>query len=247
MKQLLSLLVLSALSLDGCGRAGPGSGMKAAAPVLPDGEVTEYVMLSAGRHVGEFSMTIQHVAFREVPAYRLDRVAKTRDGAIETNDSSLVFVTRDGMVPLTSFRFIKTDGAMTTTAANYGDSAVAVSVYAQGGEQQQMLQFGPRTYDADELPMLGRVIQVHGRRPVDIRIVSPMGPPPGGAVLEGRLSSAGEETVLVPAGSFSCDKLLFEFGRQKISVWYEKTGAHRMVRYMVGNGGLDMQLLASRP
>jgi hypothetical protein len=247
MKQLLLFFVLLIPVLSGCGRVGPVSGMKVAGPALPDGEVTEYVILSAGRQVGVFTMTVQHIAFREVPSYRLDLVAKTRDGATETTDSSLVFVTRDGMVPLTSFRFIASGGARMTTAANYGDSSVAVSAYAQGSEQQQWLPFGPRTYDADQLTVLGRGLQIQGRQPIDIRIVSPMGPPLGGAVMDGRLSLVGDEAARVPAGNFNCARLLFEIGPQKVTVWYEKTGVHRMVRYLTGDGEVEMQLVASRP
>lgn len=247
MKQLLFFLVLLTLVLSGCGRISPASGMKVAGPVLPDGEMTEYVILRAGRQIGVFSMTVQHVVFQETPAYQLDLVAKTRDGAVETVDSSLIFVTRDSMVPLTSFRFITTGGAMMTTAANYADSSVAVSAYAQGRERQQLLPFGPRSYDADQLTALGRVIQIQGRQPIDIRIVSPMGPPLGGTVLAGRLILVGDDAARVPAGNFNCAKLLFEFGPQKVTVWYEKTGAHRMVRYLTRDGEIEMQLVASRP
>ena len=247
MKKLPSFLVLLTLVLGGCGRVSPVSSMKVAGPVLPDGEKTEYVILSAGRQTGTFSMTVQHVTFRDVPSYRLDLVARTRDGSGETTDSSLVFVSRDGMVPLTSFRFITTGGATMTTAANYGDSSVAVSAYAQGGEHQQLLPLGPRAYDADQLTVLGRVIQIQGRQPIDIQIVSPMGPPPGGAVLDGRLSFVGNEAARVPAGNFDCVKLLIEIGPQKVTAWYEKTGVHRMVRYSTADGKLDMQLVASRP
>ncbi len=247
MKQILLFLILLTLVLGGCGRVSPVSGMQVTGPVLPDGEITEYAILNAGHQSGVFSMTVQHVAFRDVPSYRLDLVATTRNGAVETSDSSLVFVTRDGMVPLTSFRFIRTGGAIMTTAANYADSSVAISVYAPDGEQQQLLPLGPRTYDADQLTVLGRVIQIQGRQPIEIRIINPMGPPPGGAVLAGRLSFIGDEAARVPAGKFNCVRLLFEFGPQKVTVWYEKTGAHRMVRYLTEDGELEMQLVASRP
>jgi len=240
-------LVLSALVLGGCGRVSTGSSVKVSGPVLPDGEVTEYAILSAGRQTGTFSMAVRHVEFGEVPAYQLDLVAKTRDGAVETIDSSLVFVSRDSMVPLTAFRFIIAGGATTTTAANYGDSAVAVSAYVQGNQLQQLLRSGPRSYDADQLTILGRVVQIRGRQPVDILVVSPMGPPLGGNVFEGRISPAGEEVARVPAGNIACSKLHFEFGRQKFTAWYEKTGVRRMVRYRTGDGEMEMQLVASRP
>jgi len=246
MKQLLSYLILLALFLGGCGRTSPVSGMTLTGTVLPDGEVTAYTLLSAGRQIGLLTMTIQHVTYRERPSYGIELVAKTRDGAQETTDSSLIFVTRDSMVPLTTFRFIKTGSDIAATAANYGDSAVAVSAYAQGDQQQQMLPFGPRTYDADQLTVLGRVIRVQGRQPIDIRIISPMGLPAGAATLDCRLSFIGDDAVRVPAGNFNCTKLLLQFGSQKVTVWYEKTGAHRMVRYRTEDGELEMQLAASQ-
>ena len=247
MKRLLFLVVLSFLVPGGCGRVGPVASMKVAGPVLPDGETTEYSILSAGRQIGAFSTNIRHGSFRGVPAYEVVLVARTKDGAVATTDSSLIFVSRDAMVPLTSFRFILSEGSTMTTAANYADSSVAVSAYAQGTERQQLLPFGPRTYDADELTILGRVLQIQGRQPVDIKIVSPLGPPLGGAVLDGRVSLAGSEVARVPAGSFGCYKLLFELGPQKVTVWYEKEGLHRMVRYLTGDGDIEMQLISSRP
>jgi hypothetical protein len=183
--------------------------------------------------------------FREVPAYRFDLVARTKEGAVETVDSSVVYATPDSLRPITTFRFIRSSGALITTAANYADSSVAVSTYAQGLEKQQLLQAGTGTYDADELIPLGRALKVRGRKQVDLAFVSSVGPPMGGVVIRGSVSAGGEETVRVPAGSFECYKLLFKLGQQSVAVWYEKADAHRMVKYVAAEAEQTMELTAS--
>ncbi len=245
MKNLCRLLVLLALVLAGCGRTGSVSSLVVTGPVLPDGEQTGYVLLSAGREVGTLSISVRHEVFRDVPAYRLDVVARSFDAAGETVDSSVVYATRDSMVPLTTFRFIVTGGAKVTAAANYVDSLVAVSYYSSVGEKEQLLPFPPHTYDVDQLTTLGRVVRVRSRQPVSLNVVSSMGPPPGGAIAEAGLAAAGDETVRVPAGTFDCYKLTYTMGEQSVLIWYEKAGAHRMVRYRTADGELEMLLAGS--
>lgn len=245
-RKLACLLVVAVLIAVNCSRTGPAAGMRFTDTALPDGEVCEYRLLVAGTENGAMVTAVQYAQFGGVAAYRIDIVAKTRDGAAVTTDSSVVFVTRDSMVPLTTFRFIRTGDALVTTAANYSDSTVAVSTYAQGREKQQLLPFGPRTYDTDQLTTLGRVIQVLGRKPVEIQVVSPVGPPFGGSVIPAQVSSAGSEQATVPAGTFNCYKITYTMSQSPINVWYEKDGAHRMIRYETGDGELAIELTASQ-
>jgi hypothetical protein len=246
-RRFLFLLALAALAAVNCGRTGPATGMTFTGTALPDGEICEYRLLMAGQVNGAMATMVQRVQFGDVPAYRFDIIARTRNGAVETTDSSAIFVGRDSMTPLTAFRFIRTGGELVTTAANYADSSVAISTYAQGKEKQQLLPFGPRTYDADQLVALGRSIQVSGRRPVEISVVSPIGPPLGGSVMPGKIASGGSETVRVPAGVFDCYKMVYAVGQQIVTVWYEKAGARRMVKYDAGSGEQVMELVSTRP
>jgi hypothetical protein len=241
---VLSLLLLAAVR---CGRTGPSAVITVAGPVLPDGERTEYLILSAGRETGTLTMTVRHDTAEGIPLYRFDVVGRTRDGAVETTDSSVVFATRDSMRPLTTFRFIKDSATVAATAANYGDSAVAVSAWVQGSEQQRFLPAGPEAYDIDQLNILGRVVQIHGRGPAELTIVSPMGPPAGGSVVRAGLARAGDETVRVPAGSSRCYKLVLTIGQDSITLWYEKVGTHRMVRYLTADGEIEMVLATAAP
>jgi hypothetical protein len=225
-----------------CGKANLEKGARVVVPPLPDGEVNEYQILTDGEPNGTFTMTTNRTEFRDKPAFRLILVARTISGNIPTVDSSVVFVTRDSLVPLTSFRFVRTGNAMVTTAANYTGSTVAISTFTQQEEKQRALPFGPGTYDSDQLTFLGRAIQLPTNKPVDIKAVSPMGPPFGGAVMEGKIGAVSDQAVTVPAGTFDCYKLVLNLGPHIVAMCYEKAGSHRMIRYETAGGGLVMEL-----
>jgi hypothetical protein len=183
--------------------------------------------------------------FKERPALRLDLITATTSGAIQTIDSSIVFVSADSLRPLSSFRFVRVGPALTTTAVNYVREAAAIATFAAGEEVQRLLPFDSRTFDSDMLILLGRAIQLAKDRPVEIKVVNPMGPPAGGGLFEGRVGLVGEEAVTVPAGTFNCRKVVFDLGAYVIAVWYEKTGSQRLIRYETPRGDVSqvMELL----
>jgi hypothetical protein len=49
----------------------------------------------------------------------------------------------------------------------------------------------------------------------------------------------------VPAGTFECSKVVMNLGPHIVVVWYEKAGAHRMIRYQAAGSGLTMELVGS--
>jgi hypothetical protein len=242
-RTLLSAILFACLCLC-CGKADLSKFARVDLPPIPDGEVTEYQVLSGDEQIGIYLMTTRRVDFRGASALRLDVVSKTMQGDIPTIDSSTVFVTRDSLRPLGVFRFVRTGAALVTTAANYAPGSVAIATYTPQEEKQRMLPVGQFAYDADQLNALGRAIRLPTTgKPIDVQVVSPMGPPVGGAVFDGKFGIAGDETVSVPAGTFDCYKLILNMGQHVIGLWYEKTGSRRMVRYATPGGGLVMELL----
>jgi hypothetical protein len=204
------------------------------------------VLLNEGEPVGSFAMVVRRADFKEQPALRLDLVSRTTAGeSIPAVDSSVVYVSRDSLKPLSSFRFIKTGNALTATAANYVGDAVAVSSFSPQGERQRMLPVGARSFDSDEITFLCRALKLPSGRPLTLQIVSPMGPPVGGGVLDGKLGVTGDQQVSVPAGTFDCLKVVMNLGPHIVVVWYEKAGAHRMIRYQAAGSGLTMELVGS--
>lgn len=244
MKKPLLPAILSAFLCLCCGKADLSKFVRVEVPPIPDGEVTEYVVMSNDEQIGFYTMTTRRVDFRGLPAMRLDVVSKTMQGDIPTLDSSTVFVTRDSMKPMATFRFVRTGPALATTAANYAPNSVGIATYTPQEEKQRLLPLGPFAYDADQLNALGRAIRLPTTgKPIDVQVVSPMGPPVGGAVFDGKFGIAGDEVVSVPAGTFDCYKLILNMGQHVIGLWYEKTGSRRMVRYATPGGGLVMELL----
>lgn len=246
MRRFLSIVALSALVLFGCGKTTVGKGRIVDVPPIPDGELNRYEMFLNGEPNGQFEMIARHDIFKERPAWRLDIVARTAAAGLQTTDSSVVYVTRDSLVPLSSFRFVRTGNALIATAANYVAEGVAVTTWAAGEEKQRMLPRTGWSYDTDQLTFLCRALRISADRPVSIQVVSPMGPPSGGIVFEGRIGALADQTITVPAGTFDCNRVVMNIGPHVVQVWYEKTGARRMIRYEQPGTGITIELVSTQ-
>lgn len=247
MRRIVALVWAAAMVLAGCGRANLDVGSKVMVPPIPDGETVSYRILNHGTPTGLLSMVTSRGEFRDEPVLRVDIVAVTTADSAVTLDSSVVFLTRDSLAPVTTFRFVKVSGQLAmTTAANYMPDSAAVSAYVLESQQQsqQFLPVDRRTYDADELSYLGRGLLLTPGRAATIRVLNPAGPPFGGTVIEARVAPGADEEVTVPAGRFDCYSLVMELGSQRITFWYERAGSHRLVRYEAREADVVMELLA---
>ena len=246
MRRFAFVTLVAAALLAGCGKTTVGKGRIIVMPPIPDGEVSQYVMLANGEQNGVFLMAAFRDTFKNQAAWRLELTARTVNGGIPTVDSSIVFVTRDSLFPLTSFRFVKTGNAMVATAANYLVDGVAVSTWSAQDEKQRMLPRSTQSFDADQLTFLCRALRPPQDRPVNIDVVSPMGPPDGGIVFEGKVGAPGDQSVTVPAGTFDCARIVLNVGPHVIMLWYEKTGSRRLVRYEQMGAGMVMELVGTQ-
>jgi hypothetical protein len=213
-------------------------------PPIPDGEATAYRIVEDGKPTGIMVVITSRDEFRDERALRIDLLARSETDSGVTTDSSVLYVTRDSMAPITTFRFVRVNGRLAfTSAANYLPDSVAVTAYTQDQQSQKMLPANRRTYDIDELTSLGRAIQFTPGRTGAIRIINPAGPPFGGALIDVKVSPGGEEPIDVPAGTFDCYKLVVNLGPQQVNLWYEKAASRRMVRYEAPGSRLVMELL----
>lgn len=238
-------LVLLAMAACTCGKKDFAEKPPLTLPPIPDGEVAVYRVMAGDDSIGTYTTLFAHDWLKEEPAYALVLMTRARMGNIQTMDSSVVFVRRKDLSPLSSFRFVRKGENLVTTAANYGEKSIAISTWGNQGEKQRLLPVGPRTYDTDQLTLVGRSIKVEPGKPQLVDIISPMGPPPGGAVLGGEFAFMGTETVTVPAGVFECRKLSLAVGESMVELWYEKAGTGRMVLYR--SPQVAMELLPAAP
>jgi len=239
---LLPLLVLS------CGRTGQtviGRDYRIVVPALPDGELLSYRILATGQPVGTMILLTRRVQFLETPVFEVTNVTRTLAGKVERCDSAVVFLSRDSLTPIASFRFSWVGNAFTTTSARYQPGSVGVATYIEQQQQQiqRPLPFGPGYYDVDELLTLGRALQIAPQKVVELAIVIPMSTPLGGAVTKARFTPGIDQTVTVPAGTFDCTKLNIEMAEAGAELWYEKTGTHRLVKYQTSDTVLSMELI----
>jgi hypothetical protein len=149
----------------------------------------------------------------------------------------VVYVTRDSLKPIAAFHFSRVAQAMTTTAALYRPGSVGVSTFSpQGGERRVPIPTGPNTFDADELTLLGRAVQVPANGSVEFMVVEPMSRPAGGRIAAAKFTPGPDEQISVPAGVFDCSRLDLELGGATVSMWYEKSVTRRLVRYESSSG-----------
>ncbi len=242
LRRLLVCCFLTVIAIH-CGKTEVRSGLTVTVPPLPDGERNTYRVLVGPDSIGTYTTVLEHSRFKDVPAYMITLVTVTRPGNVTTADSSIVYVTRDSMVPLSSFRFVKTGSALVTTAANYGEASIAVSAYSAGDEKQKLFPCGSNTYDIDQLTFLGRAFDLKPEKPVEIAVMNPMGPPSGGSLRTAKLSYLGEESVTGPAGTFDTRKYGLVMGESTVEFWYDKTGTRKLVRYQSVDSGILMELL----
>jgi len=241
---LLAIVAL-VITAAGCGRSGFGTGWSFRKPAIPETEALTYRVTADDDSIGTHRMLVKKGYFKDVPAFMLDLVTRTKTGSVETVDSSVVFVSQDTIGPLSSFRFIKAGAALISTAANYGEGSVAVTTFAGEQEQQRLLPSEPKTFDVDQLIFLGRTVTLGLGKPAKFNVVVPIGPPLGGTVVKARLEVVAEEMITVPAGSFDCRKIALSVGENQVELWYEKAPAQRLIRYNAPEAGMAFELVGA--
>jgi hypothetical protein len=240
--RILTILAALFVVLASCGRTDVGKALTIEPPPV-EYEASQYALTVRGQAAGTYLMLVRRGDYDERPAFRLDLVARTGTGEAEAVDSSVVFLSRDGLVPLTTFRFLRAGTRFITTAANYKTEAVAVATYSTQGETQKLFPFGPGHYDSDQLTFLGRAFTLPEKMTREITVINPMGPPFGGNYYKARVTGAGSEVVQVPAGRFECSRLTFQLPTHSIDVWYEQAGFRRVIRYEDPSSGTTIELL----
>ncbi|MFO7675726.1 MAG: DUF3108 domain-containing protein [bacterium] len=236
----LLLVVLAA----GCGTRDLTEKVSVSLPPVADGEVSTYRIVTPAGEAGTLVTAVHHDWHEKTPVYRLTVTARTLTGAVETTDSSLVVMRQVDLRPVVSYRFIRTGGALLTTAANYGEGSIAVSTWMHTGqEHQRLLPTDVRSFDTDQLTFLGRALRPRPGRPVKLTVIEPLGPPPGGNLRPGEFEALPDEEVTVPAGRFDCRKLALTVGDSRLELWYEKSGAGRLVRYSAVGTDIILELL----
>lgn len=243
--RVLGTALIAAMIAAGCGTKDLDATLSLKPPPIAGHEVCRYRILSPAGPAGSYVTDVRTDQQNGTPVYLLGLVTRTLAGNIETTDSSCLVLRQPDLRPLVTYRFVRTGGALVvTTAAKYGEEAVAVSTWTHTGQEfQKFLPTGPGFFDTDQLTFLGRALRPEPDQPVRVSVVEPMGPPAGGSVRAGEFRALGTEAVNVPAGRFDCRKLGLTIGETEIELWYERAGANRLVRYNSVATGISLELL----
>jgi hypothetical protein len=190
--------------------------------------------------VGARVQSTSHITQNNVtPAFVFTTIDRVRPGNFDRLDSTIVFATRDSLIPMAGFHFRRTGPVLVTAAALYRPGSVGITTYdPRSGEACRALPLPAGTFDANQMWILGRAIRLPLGGSAEVVAIQILSEPPGGAFERTTVSPGTDEMLTVPAGTFDCSQLLMVKGTDTIRLWYEKTGSHRLVRSLGSDGQL---------
>ncbi|MEO0079377.1 MAG: DUF3108 domain-containing protein [candidate division WOR-3 bacterium] len=247
---LSTLLSLLTAALFNCGQTGQttiGRPYQISVPPIPDGELLTYRVTTQGEETGRMVTRVRRSRFLEIPALEFITVTQVLSGSVTRRDSAVVYATPDSLIPIGSFHFQWVGNAFTTTAAKYQPGSVGVSTWTpQQGEMQRPIPLAIRSYDIDQLILLGRAFQVAQGKGAEIAFVIPLSSPLGGVVRTAKVTAKPDETVTVPAGTFECNHLSIQMGEAETELWLEKGPTRRPVKYQGPGQAFVMELISAQ-
>lgn len=245
-QKLLTLLFLPLLCL--CGKAGKvvlQPIVRIDPPPIVDGETNLYEIVDQNNTpVAIRKVTTTRVIYGEIPVFQVTSLEQiTKD--THPIESIVVFISREDMTPIASFHFSRAPKPLFSAAAGYQEGYAEIVTATREGEFKRQIPIGPNTFDIHQLTTLGRALRFGQLKPYYILIVIPATSPPGGMSIAAKISQSGIDTLTTPAGRFECYKLVIESDSGKISLWYERVGARRLIQLSDSSKGETARLISS--
>jgi hypothetical protein len=227
---------LSVVLLVGCGYK---SVIPLSIPDLPDAEANRYAITIEGDTSGFHTSTL-HKRTRHQRAL-LELTAQTRIDVPgkQSNDSTWILVRAGDLQPVEAFRQVTKPDGMGGSLVRYERGKAIVQSGTPLGRRDAELDLGPDVTDNDLLTALLRAVDIKVGSKLQIKLVVAM----AATLTDATIERHEDETVAVPAGTFECRKYEVAVADMSLIIWYEKDGAHRMVRYEAPSAGMLMELL----
>jgi|GEM_PF-922994 len=245
-QKTISLLLLLTLCL--CGRAGKVTLqpiVRIDPPPIVDGETCVYEIADKNNsQVAIRRVITTRVQYAELPAFQVTTLEQETKNSPPI-ESTVVYISREDLTPIASFKFSRPPKPLITTAAIYQEAFAEIVSITKEGEFKRHIPIGAHTFDVNQLTMLGRTLRFAQAKPYNILIVVPTTTPPGGMSLAGKVSPPNIDTITTPAGTFECYKLIIESDSTKQQLWFEKIGARRLIQLIDGKTGETVRLISS--
>ncbi|MEO0076373.1 MAG: DUF3108 domain-containing protein, partial [candidate division WOR-3 bacterium] len=126
-----------------------------------------------------------------------------------------------------------------SSTINYTKSNASIKMSTPMGEKSLDLPITANHYDNDEVTTLLRAVDLKQNEEQEINVVSGL----AGSVIPIKIKALGTEKLTVPAGEFECNKYQLNLVGRQLNLWYEKTDARRMIKYLDVASNMAMELL----
>lgn len=235
----MSFILLIFLVLAGCESAGKTvlqPFARISPPPVVDGETSLYEWVQDSVILGYRQITIRRV-LTEVPVFLITTIDHFFEHQFQSQaqfktESTVVTVTREDLTPKSSLFVPALNDTLFWVAANYQNHTAQIITRTRSGNIQNQIPLGAMSFDIYQLPLLCRGVKIHQPNlPLHILLVIPLSTPLGGISVRAEISTVGNDTITVPAGSFVCQKLNIKSPDYEADYWIEKIGARRLIQY----------------
>jgi hypothetical protein len=208
-------------------------------PDLPEAETNRYVITIQGDTSGFHTSTLRKRTKHQRALLELTAVTQIDVPGKQSNDSIWLMVRAHDLQPVEAFRQVTKPDGMGGSMVRYEKGKAIVQSGTPLGRREAELDLGPDVTDNDLLTALLRAVAIPVGSKLQIKLVVAM----AATLTDATIERLEDETVTVPAGTFECRKYEVAVAGMSLIVWYEKQGAHRMVRYEAPSAGMLMELL----
>jgi len=218
------LLLTAALFLLACG--DPLADTRDVATTLPWRgtilETTRYIVTDqGGKQVAVGTLTIEEGGATSTFSQHYENAEGTDDIKVIADSVTLR--------PQKTIRTIRTKTLTRDVSADYGADKVHIVITGDPAEDEE-IEFPPHAYDIEQSLFIWRTLAFAVGYETQYVVINSNRPT--GRV--GTVRVVAIEAVTIPGGTFECWRVEATATNDKVIAWYEKDGAHRLVRYETG-------------
>ncbi|MEO0091435.1 MAG: DUF3108 domain-containing protein [candidate division WOR-3 bacterium] len=201
-------------------------------------EINHYRVLLDTANVGSYYLIYKSISEPE-SVIELQSITEIKQANAISRDSTVLLLKQKNLKPISSTKALFTSGMIITSEIKYHGNKASIKAHLPQGDRSIDIPVNINTYDNDQVTSILRAIDLKPDDEKEINVVIGL----SGTTVPLKIKLIGEDKVQVPAGEFDCNKYTLSVVGRNIDVWYEKSTAKRMVKYLDPQAQMIMELL----
>ncbi len=207
-------------------------------PNWKNGEKSTYEIRHSDSLIGIIDYSITDTLFENNSAYQVKAITQVGRPGQNTADSVILMIRKQNLKPLYSYRNLVTPQMTLKFQARYGTDKVTVRLNSPDGLKETDIDFPKDGYDNDEIVLVLRALNLRAGARYTFKDISPMSITSYAV----EVNVLKQEKVIVPAGTFLCNRVQMKVAGKKADIWYQKAKPNRMIKYSDTDAGTTMLL-----